>query len=99
MTSIPFILVLLEGFIEIFIYLSELRQRNRRRRIKGIKGIKALRQFSPHSFIPLILFILSGWCGWVGSSGVVKGGGDVARGAKGTPQHSPSRVIRTPIKL
>jgi len=59
MTSIPFILVLLEGFLELFIYINELHQRDWRRRIKGIKGIKVLRHINPSSFIPLIPFILS----------------------------------------
>lgn len=96
MTSIPFIIVSLEGFIEIFIYLSELHQRNRRGRIKGIKGIKAIRHFSPHSFIPFILFIPSSGCGWVGSSGVVKGGGDVARRCKRYSLESPNEGNANP---
>jgi hypothetical protein len=74
MTSIPFILTPLKGFLKIFIYLNELRQRYGRGRIKGIKGIEALTLFYQHTLIPLIPFILSGGCGWCGSAIDEKGG-------------------------
>lgn len=76
MTSSPFVLMPLECFLEIFIYINELRQRYGRGRIKGFKGLKVPEICFSQTSNPLNPFILSGGLRLVGSSGAVKGGGN-----------------------
>lgn len=61
MTSSPFILKPLEGFLRKFIYLNKLQQELEPSRIKGIKGLEVFAPNRQPTFIPFIPLILANW--------------------------------------